>query len=237
MNIDDFGLKPLTPPGPQDMYDVISGRYETGSNLLTSNRAPSEWMALFHDPILGSAGLDKLIHDAYALVFAGASYRAHGSSVVNPFATGRRIQRFCAPVQAPRPQNVVATTPVTLSPQRQLILPAVFLHDHSLPLASRTAQVKRAVKRRRHLLVRLRLDSSHGFSQRANSSFPAPKCPSISRSRSRTQPGRHRHRAGTRLRSPGSRRWQEPADVSRRRRARLLPSQPSQRIRSLDRSM
>ena len=80
--IDDFGLKPLTPPGPQDMYDVISGRYESGSILLTSNRAPSEWMGLFQDPLLGSAGLDRLVHNAYAIVISGASYRTHGSSLL-----------------------------------------------------------------------------------------------------------------------------------------------------------
>ena len=64
------------------MYDVISGRYEMGSILLTSNRAPSEWMGLFQDPLLGSAGLDRLVHNAYAIVISGASYRTHGSSLL-----------------------------------------------------------------------------------------------------------------------------------------------------------
>ena len=26
--LDDFGLKPLTPPAPSDLYDVINDRYE-----------------------------------------------------------------------------------------------------------------------------------------------------------------------------------------------------------------
>lgn len=80
--IDDFGLKPLAPPSPQDVYDVISGRYENGSILLTSNRAPTEWMAVFQDPLLGSAGLDRLVHNAYALVISGSSYRTHGSNLL-----------------------------------------------------------------------------------------------------------------------------------------------------------
>ena len=41
--LDDFGLKPLVPPGPADLYDIINDRYERGSILLTSNRAPEEW--------------------------------------------------------------------------------------------------------------------------------------------------------------------------------------------------
>lgn len=77
--LDDFGLKPLTPPLPADLYDVVNERYEAGSILLTSNRAPSEWPDLFGDPLLASAGLDRLAHQAETLVITGKSYRAHKS--------------------------------------------------------------------------------------------------------------------------------------------------------------
>jgi len=76
--LDDFGLKPLRPPAPEDMYDVINERYEQGSILLTSNRAPSEWPDLFCDPLLASAGLDRLAHKAQVLVITGTSFRAQG---------------------------------------------------------------------------------------------------------------------------------------------------------------
>lgn len=73
--LDDFGLKPLPPSGPVDFYDVINERYERGSIVLTSNRAPSEWQELFGDPLLGSAGLDRLGHGAAVITIAGKSYR------------------------------------------------------------------------------------------------------------------------------------------------------------------
>ena len=76
--LDDFGLKPLIPPGPEDLYDVINERYEKGSIMLTSNRAPSEWPDLFGDPLLASAGLDRLAHHAEIVVITGASFRAQG---------------------------------------------------------------------------------------------------------------------------------------------------------------
>jgi DNA replication protein DnaC len=76
--IDDFGLKPLTSPGPEDLYDVINERYEKGSILITSNRAPGEWAGWFADPLLASAGLDRLAHNAHVLIITGASYRTHG---------------------------------------------------------------------------------------------------------------------------------------------------------------
>ena len=76
--LDDFGLRPLQSPGPEDLYDVIDGRYERGSILLTSNRAPNEWPELFGDPLLASAGLDRLLHHAEVMVITGTSFRAQG---------------------------------------------------------------------------------------------------------------------------------------------------------------
>ena len=74
--LDDFGLKLLQQPAPSDLYDIIDSRYEQGSILLTSNRAPSEWPDVFLDPLLASAGLDRLGDRAEVLVITGASYRS-----------------------------------------------------------------------------------------------------------------------------------------------------------------
>lgn len=79
--IDDFGLKPLPPSGPSDLYDVINERYERASIALTSNRAPSEWQELFGDPLLGSAGLDRLGDRAIVLTITGPSYRLNRKEV------------------------------------------------------------------------------------------------------------------------------------------------------------
>lgn len=76
--LDDFGLKPLQTPGPEDLYDVINERYEKGSILVTSNRAPSEWPDLFLDPLLASAGLDRLLDRAEVIIIRGPSFRSQG---------------------------------------------------------------------------------------------------------------------------------------------------------------
>jgi DNA replication protein DnaC len=73
--IDDFGLKPLPSTGPADIYDVINERYEKASIMLTSNRAPTEWPEVLGDPLLASAGLDRLGHRATVLTITGRSYR------------------------------------------------------------------------------------------------------------------------------------------------------------------
>lgn len=76
--LDDFGLKPLQSPGSEDLYDVINERYEKGSILVTSNRAPSEWPDLFLDPLLASAGLDRLLDRAEVIIIRGPSFRSQG---------------------------------------------------------------------------------------------------------------------------------------------------------------
>jgi DNA replication protein DnaC len=74
--LDDFGLKPLRAPGPEDLYDVINERYEKASIVLTSNRDRAEWPELFGEPLLASAALDRLTHGAHFVEMTGASYRA-----------------------------------------------------------------------------------------------------------------------------------------------------------------
>jgi DNA replication protein DnaC len=73
--LDDFGLKPVSPQGGQDLYDIVHKRYEHGSIVVTSNRALTEWDDIFGDGLLASAALDRLTHHARITVVKGGSYR------------------------------------------------------------------------------------------------------------------------------------------------------------------
>lgn len=73
--LDDFGLQVLAPHAAQDLYDLISERYERGSVMVTSNRALEEWPAVFGNDLLASAALDRLTHHAHTLILRGQSYR------------------------------------------------------------------------------------------------------------------------------------------------------------------
>jgi DNA replication protein DnaC len=73
--LDDFGLQTLTPSAIQDLYEIISERYEHGSIIVTSNRAFEEWHDVFGNDLLASAALDRLTHHAHMLVVTGESYR------------------------------------------------------------------------------------------------------------------------------------------------------------------
>jgi DNA replication protein DnaC len=73
--LDDFGLRPITPQGADDLYEIIHCRYENVSTILTSNRSPAEWLEVFGDSLLASAALDRLTHHARVTVITGDSYR------------------------------------------------------------------------------------------------------------------------------------------------------------------
>jgi DNA replication protein DnaC len=73
--LDDLGLKALAPDEAADLYEVVRLRYQRGSLILTSNRDVGELGSLFGDPLLASAAMDRLLHDAHVLVFDGDSHR------------------------------------------------------------------------------------------------------------------------------------------------------------------
>ena len=73
--VDDLGLRPLRDQEPEDLYEIIRQRYQRGSIVLTSNRAVEEWYPLFGDPLMASAAMDRLLHDAHVLELQGHSYR------------------------------------------------------------------------------------------------------------------------------------------------------------------
>jgi hypothetical protein len=58
--VDDFGLLPLSLQAAQDLYQIISERYEHSSMIITSNRAFEEWIEVFGDNLLASAALPAL---------------------------------------------------------------------------------------------------------------------------------------------------------------------------------
>lgn len=73
--LDDVGLRPLSNEEAGDLYEVIRLRHRHGSLVITSNRAVEELAALFGDPLLASAAMDRLLENAHQLVLEGDSYR------------------------------------------------------------------------------------------------------------------------------------------------------------------
>jgi DNA replication protein DnaC len=54
---------------------IVCGRHRKASMIVTSNRDPSEWLALLADPLQAQALVDRFVNSAYDLVIEGESYR------------------------------------------------------------------------------------------------------------------------------------------------------------------
>lgn len=56
-------------------YAIVDGRFCSKSIILTSNRAMTDWPALFPDPVMANAILDRLAHTSHQIVLKGQLYR------------------------------------------------------------------------------------------------------------------------------------------------------------------
>lgn len=74
--LDELGYLPIDKQGSDLLFQMISGRYERGSLLITSNRAYKDWSEIFNnDATLTSAALDRLVHHCETVIIEGRSYR------------------------------------------------------------------------------------------------------------------------------------------------------------------
>lgn len=73
--IDDFALQSLDQAATTDFYETIVERHQRATTIISSNRDPSEWLALMTDPLLAQSAIDRLKSAAYELVVEGDSYR------------------------------------------------------------------------------------------------------------------------------------------------------------------
>ena len=73
--IDEMGYLPLDEVGATIFFQLVSARYERGSIVLTSNKSYGEWGSIFHDPIIATAILDRLLHHSTTVNIRGESYR------------------------------------------------------------------------------------------------------------------------------------------------------------------
>ncbi len=105
--IDDFGLKTLKPPADEDFHELVAERYERGAIVLTSNLDFGEWGNAFANPLLASATIDRLRHNAHCLTNEGESYRSPRSMNSKerngkPIAKAKPMNGPDSPVDVPR---------------------------------------------------------------------------------------------------------------------------------------
>jgi DNA replication protein DnaC len=76
--VDEVGYTPITREECNLFFRFIANRYEKTSTIITSNKAFTDWTELFHDPIIVTAILDRLLHHSTVINIKGNSYRLKG---------------------------------------------------------------------------------------------------------------------------------------------------------------
>ena len=79
--VDEVGYTPIDREQCNLFFRFIATRYEKNSTIITSNKAFTDWAELFHDPIIVTAILDRLLHHSVVINIRGNSYRLKGRAV------------------------------------------------------------------------------------------------------------------------------------------------------------
>lgn len=77
--VDEVGYTPIDRQECNLFFRFVANRYEKASTIITSNKAFSDWAELFHDPIIVTAILDRLLHHSVVVNIRGNSYRLMGN--------------------------------------------------------------------------------------------------------------------------------------------------------------
>lgn len=78
--VDEVGYTPIDREECNLFFRFIANRYEKSSTIITSNKAFSDWTELFHDPVIVTAILDRLLHHSTVINIRGNSYRLMGKT-------------------------------------------------------------------------------------------------------------------------------------------------------------
>lgn len=79
LGIDEVGYLSYDANAADLLYEVVNRRYESGSILITTNRAFKDWNAVFPHATSIATMLDRLMHHAEVTSIEGQSYRVRES--------------------------------------------------------------------------------------------------------------------------------------------------------------
>lgn len=73
--IDEVGYLPMESEDADMLFQLINGRYERKSTIVTTNVPLSNWGVVLHNHLVAESLLDRLIHKAHIFKIKGKSYR------------------------------------------------------------------------------------------------------------------------------------------------------------------
>lgn len=83
--LDDIGYAKKDELETSVLFELIADRYETGSMIITSNLAFSDWDKIFPDSMIAVAAIDRIVHHSTVINLNGESYRKKSHENKNTF--------------------------------------------------------------------------------------------------------------------------------------------------------
>jgi DNA replication protein DnaC len=90
--LDELGYLSMEPQVGPVLYEIISGRYQKGATVITSNKSLASWGELVGDTALMMAIIDRLLHHGEVFYLRGPSYRMRGKEPVTLNAKGESFR-------------------------------------------------------------------------------------------------------------------------------------------------
>lgn len=75
IGIDDIMLMPMKKEEAVAFFNLINTLHERTSIIITTNKAPTEWVEILQDEVLATALLDRLLYRCDVVKLSGSSYR------------------------------------------------------------------------------------------------------------------------------------------------------------------
>ena len=83
--IDDIMLFPVKKEESATFFNLINSLHEKTSVIITTNKAPTEWVQTLNDEVLATAIIDRLLYRCEVIKLAGTSYRLENrKTIFNP---------------------------------------------------------------------------------------------------------------------------------------------------------
>jgi hypothetical protein len=110
--VDEVGYAPIDREECNIFSRFIGNPNARASTIITSNKAFFDWPELFHDPVIVTPVLDRLLHHSAVINIRGNSYRLRGKTTDEALEGGKIQGRV---VQFSRPKMVTFKRPLTTS--------------------------------------------------------------------------------------------------------------------------
>jgi len=80
--IDDIMLFPVKREEANDFFNLINTLHEKASIIITTNKAPTEWVEVLGDEVVTTAILDRILFKCEVLKLSGSSYRIENRKTI-----------------------------------------------------------------------------------------------------------------------------------------------------------